>query len=95
MRPSRFRVLGGLLLVGLLLVPVLVSGHFHGADRAACATCTVTQHAPLVTAPGVAAASGPLIAHAVVPPTATRPADPTVRTAVGRGPPMRLPAVDS
>jgi hypothetical protein len=92
-RLSRFRVLGGLLLVGLLLVPVLASGHFHGTNRAMCATCAVTQHAPLVTAQGVAAAPGPLVAQTLLPATVTRPASPVVRVALGRGPPTRPLAV--
>ena len=46
-----------LFLIGLLLVPVVASGHSHGAHPTAqpCAICVVTHHTPAVSAPPVAA----------------------------------------
>jgi hypothetical protein len=54
-RHSLIRRIGILGAIGLLLLPLLLSGHRHGASQSstsdACALCVVTHFSPTTTAP--------------------------------------------
>ena len=86
-----FRSAGPIVLIALLLVPVVVSGHHHaGRTQGPCAACVATHHTPAVGAPAVIA---PETAPLVVGFDAPSPAVPTAsegRRATGRGPPVLL-----
>ena len=91
MTTRRLRILRALFLSALLLVPAIVSGHHHAKHQTApCATCAVTQHTPVVTAGlvSVAVTSELVLDLALV--AATRPSEPSIRSATGRGPPTTL-----
>jgi hypothetical protein len=83
------RLVGILGLVGLLVVPVALSGHHHADSAGAngCAACLVVHHAP-AAAPTVVAVDAlvlpslPIAADPLVAPTLRRHS-----TQLGRGPP--------
>ena len=91
-RQRRVRRLGPLLLVALLLVPIVASSHDHAAHPAAqpCATCVVTQHAPVVSAPVLPVAATSRLVLRVELQAVTAPEAPTARRATERGPPPVL-----
>src|SRR5947208_1648133 len=80
------------LLIGLLLAPIVASGHNHAAHPSAqpCATCVATHHAPVVALPlvGVAAVAPLILGLERV--VAPRPIVPARRAAASRGPPSSL-----
>jgi hypothetical protein len=91
MRQRRLRALGSMVLAALLLVPVLASGHHHAAHPAVpCATCAVTQHTPVVSAPAVATPSAAPVVVALVPVAVSAPVEPARRRGISRGPPAPL-----
>jgi hypothetical protein len=82
--------LGALLLVALLAVPLVASGHAHRDQRSAatCAVCIAAHHTPSVTTPpaGFAPPATPAV---VVVLAAERPAcGRPVSAALGRAPPV-------
>jgi hypothetical protein len=80
-----------LLLVALLLVPLVASGHYHGTDRnPSCATCAVA-HAPVSAGPTFVVPTPVQRILDVPVRLATVPTDPTPRRATGRAPPAILP----
>ena len=90
-RQRRLRALGSILLVALLLVPVLATGHRHAAHAAApCAACVVTQHTPVVSPALLSVPAATLVVVGVEPIESAAPAEPVVRHATTRGPPTFL-----
>jgi len=79
-----------LLLVALLFVPVVLSGHHHAAGSTApCASCALTHHTPVVaTATAAAAIGAPLVVPVEPAARAMRPAS-ALRLPTVRGPPTR------
>jgi len=90
-RQRRLRALGSVLLVALLLVPVLATGHRHpGNTTAPCAACVVTQHTPVVSPALFFLPTATLVVLGVEPVESAAPAEPAVRHATSRGPPALL-----
>jgi hypothetical protein len=88
MTSRRLRIVRGLVLVALLLVPVVASGHHHAAHQTApCATCALTYHTPAVVAGTIAAPAATELVVGMAPAAASRPAEPSRRLPTGRGPP--------
>lgn len=90
------RLLNVLALVGLLLVPLAVSGHGHhdGSPARDCASCLVAHHAPALASPVGLAAEAPLVrASAPVLPEEQPANDGHDRPCRGRAPPRRLSSV--
>ena len=88
------RQAGILCTIGLLLLPVVLSGHNHAAEQSnpsdACALCVVTHFSPATTAPPLPQLAPPAVAVAsaavgVVAPTHRHQPRPS-----GRGPPQSL-----
>ena len=90
-RQRRLRALGSALLVALLLVPVLATGHRHtGNATAPCAACVVTQHTPVVSPALLSVPTATLVVLGVESVGSAAPAEPAVRHATSRGPPALL-----
>ena len=95
MRSPRQRLIrygAPLLLIGLLLAPIVASGHGHATHPSTqpCATCVAVHHTPVVAVtPVVARASAPVVLR-VERFVAPRPMAPEYRSATGRAPPSSL-----
>ncbi len=81
-------------LVALLLVPLVSSGHHHGADArsaGSCALCVVTHHAPAVVA-ALPTAPAPTALQLAAPlqPVAAPPHR-VPSSVAGRAPPITFP----
>lgn len=86
------RSVGILGLVGLLVVPVALSGHHHAdtAGASGCVACLVVHHAP-AAAPAVVAVNAPALPSlAVAPDPILAPAFRRHATQLGRAPPAAL-----
>jgi len=82
---------GPVFLIGLLLVPLVVSGHHHaGSSQKACAACVVTHHTPGVSTPGVAVPQRSPLVVGVEPVDSAAPTELARRQATVRGPPVAL-----
>jgi hypothetical protein len=90
-RQRRLRAPGSALLVALLLVPVLATGHRHvGHATSPCAACVVTQHTPVVSPGLLSVPTAILVVVGVEPVESAPPPEPAVRHATSRGPPAPL-----
>lgn len=85
---------GALLIVALIFVPLVVSGHSHqaGQRRAtdACALCVATHHSPAVSSPPVPELAPLLAGFAPVAPYAALPFRLNPAFKPGRAPPARF-----
>ena len=93
LRHRAARLVGALLMVGLLIVPIVASAHTH-RDLAAprsCAACVAAHHSPAVAMPAIAATAVILAAAAPSQPSQLAPALPHRSPRAGRAPPSPLP----
>jgi hypothetical protein len=94
MRQRVFTSVRSVVLVALLLVPLVSSGHHHAPDArsaGSCALCVVTHHAPaIVTALPSAPAPSALQLAAVSEPIAAPPHR-VPSSVAGRAPPITFP----
>ena len=47
------QLMSAIVLIALLFVPIVLSGHNHVDSDGACAACAVVHHAPVVSAPAL------------------------------------------
>jgi hypothetical protein len=89
LRHSGIRLVGALLLAGLVLVPLAESGHSHANRDLAgpCATCVVAHHSPATVAPTIALAATAAAAAAAVFAPIPAPARGERSPRLGRAPP--------
>ena len=82
-------------LIGLLFVPIALSGHGHAAVgvSAPCAKCVVAHHSPAATAKAPSLVAPVLLASPVVATTPATIAYQPAPTCVGRAPPIVLPTL--
>jgi hypothetical protein len=93
MRQRAAHLAGALVMIALLVVPVVASGHTHrGLDAArSCATCVAAHHSPAIAVPAICAPASVLAAPALSLPSRVARAHPHRSPRAGRAPPSPAP----
>ena len=93
MRQRAACLVSALVMVALLIVPVVASGHTHRDLDAArtCATCVAAHHSPAIVMPAVGATASTLTAAAPCAPPRAVPVHPHRSPRAGRAPPSSAP----
>ena len=89
------QLMGVIVLIALLFVPIVLSGHHHVDSDGACAACAVAHHAPIIGAPALPIL-GVSVAQADIAPRHLRTAPRRTDHAPGEGrapPSVLLPAI--
>src|SRR5262245_36870761 len=96
LRHALFEYVGSIVLIGLLLVPVVVSGHHHvGRPQGPCAACVATHHTPVASTPAVAMPAASPVVVGIDPVALIAPTAWAGRRANERGPPHGLLAEEA